>query len=731
MLVKRTANTAIAKAVFLSSVSLASQHAISDQDDQAYILEEIIVSATKREVSLQDIAQAVTVADADFVQSINATNLSDISSYVPSLDIQRFAPGQSRITIRGISPDEQTGVTAVSYYVDEIAITSPGQSNQADTSFYDIQQVEFLRGPQGTLFGEGAMGGTVRIISNRPQSDAFSMSARAKHGFIDDGESTTRVDAMINLPIIQDRLAMRIVGGYSDDQGWIDAHQADPLTGEDLGRTQQDANSSESSDIKAMIRWDANERLTIDGTYIYNKLDVDSINVANQEDFHVWFGSIPRDDEYDLYNLTISYGFDRFQLVSATSYTDREYSRTDPEVAALFGLGLSESAVLSTTVNDVFTQEIRLVSTGENKLDWIIGLYYRDGDLDFTNTRITEPNIPIPGGLFSQTGFTQFETKAIFGELNLHLTDNLSLLLGARWFEEEESVQASNSGLLNGGLVTSSEQQRKTDDYTTRLSLAYTLSDQLLSYASYSEGYRPGGFNSGVPNALSTYEPDTTKNYEIGTKYQSQDRRWTVNVAAFYIDWDDMQFIQLDPETNFLTFVGNGSKASSKGAELEIMFKPSSDSWISFGGNYTKAQTESDLLGNLTPVIPSGTELPGVPEYKLSAAGGLDIDITDKLILAMSGGVSYVDERYSKLEQGGSFTIPGLGAFEIGTKLDSYTMASLRAEVRARHWAAALYVDNITDEDAELADDNFGFLFGPNIYYSRPRTIGLELSYKM
>lgn len=691
-------------------------------------VEKVVVTATKRPTALQEVPEAITAVDAGFLQSINASSLEDFTSFVPSVDFQFFAPGQTRVTVRGISPDEQTGVSTVSYYIDEIAITSSEQRSQPDSHLYDIDRVEFLRGPQGTLYGEGAMGGTIRIITNKPDTHEYSASVRTSLGFIQNGEAEYSADGMVNIPVIEDTLGLRVVLHDRKDGGWIDWYRADPLTGANLGLAKEDANTADTFAVRAMARLELGENFTLDATYIRNTLDVDSTNLANLGESQIWFAETPRSDDYDLWNATAQYDFDAFSIVSSTSYTKRDSTRRDPEIGPL--VGVLESTVVGTTDAKAFTQELRLVSSDTGPFRWTFGGYYRKANTDTTGTRETVPVVP-PDGLYNYVNEAEYTNKAIFGEIEYDITDRLTVLGGVRAFWEEEDLTATSSGAFVGPVPVTTFQAREYDDINFKGVVSYDVSDQLMVYASYAEGFRSGGFNGqglGVPE---TYQPDKTGNYELGAKYMSEDGRLTVNGAFFYIDWTDLQFIQLDPAISlFFTFIGNANKASSRGGELEITYRPTEESWISISGNYTDAHLDSDAHANLLvpPVIPSGTKLPGVPEYKFSIAGGYDIPLEGGLTLSLSGGVSFTDDSFSKLEQGGSFAIPGLGVFTLGTHLPSYEVGHLRAELSGESWSAALYVNNVWNERAKLGDDNFGFLYGPNFYYNQPRTIGIELS---
>lgn len=687
--------------------------------------ERIVVTATKRTQDLQDVPQAVTVIDEGFLKSINAASLEQFAAYVPSLDFQFFAPGQTRFTIRGVSPDEQTGDTTTSFYLDEIPLTSTEQRSQPDAHIYDIERVEILRGPQGTLYGEGAMGGTIRVITRKPDASEAVGSARASMGVVTDGDVDYSMDAMVNLPIVDDELALRVVGHTRQTGGWIDLYQADPLTGANLGLREEDANESRAYNVRAAARWEPGDNFTLDATYIHNLLKVQNTNLANSGDNHVWFDETPRNDKYDLWNATATWDLEPFTIVASSSFTDRESDRRDPEVGPL--LGFTTSTVLAFNDIQSFAQEVRLVSADEGPFRWTIGGYYRDTSSHIIGDRETTP--VIPGGVLTFDSYSDYNNKAIFGEVEYDLTDRLTILGGARAFWEEEDTHSIDSGLFIGPTPVFSSQSREDDDVNLKATISYDVSDETMVYATYAEGFRSGGFNAdalGVGN----YRPDKTGNYEVGVKYASDDGMLTVNAAAFYIDWKDLQFIQQVPLSIF-TFVGNANEASSKGVELEVLWRPVEEAWISVGGNYTDAQLEADAKANLLPsgIIPAGTKLPGVPEYKISLAAGYDIPLWSDVLLSLSGGVNFVDDSFSKLEQGGSFTIPGFGTFTIGSVLPAYETANLRAQIGTERLSAALYVNNVFNERAKLGDDNFGFLFGPNYYWNEPRVIGVEVNF--
>nr|WP_321442458.1 TonB-dependent receptor [uncultured Hyphomonas sp.] len=690
------------------------------ESDSDTVLDVVYVTSTKRTEILQDVPQSISLLDEEYLSRLSSDSLADYADFVPGLELQTFAPGRSRITMRGISPDEQTGLTTVSFYLDEIPMTAAGQTAQPEVQLYDIERVELLRGPQGTLYGEGAMGGTIRIITAKPDTEEAGGSFKLSTQTIDGGESGYSLAGMINLPLVKDKLAARIVAETRENPGWIDQRNLtipDPSLAPPsryvIASEEEDVNSSTNSWVRAALRYTPTDNLTIDLTYLHDKLDVNSSNQANIDfDTNQNLGLTPSENESDLWNLTGSYDFDGFTLTSASSYTTRDTITKTPQEPVLLGTtDLSTYETVSADETTSFTQEVRAVSNGEGPFRWAVGAYYRNGS--YKNDIAATGYVPalmseIP--IFSITNSSDFRTHAVFGEVEYDLTDILTVVAGARWFEEKEEAP--------GGL------ERKSDDITPRVTLKVEPSDSFMAYATYSEGYRSGGFN---PNAGPTqYEPDTTQNYEIGAKYTRGGL--SASGAVYYIDWSDMQFIQLD-SGGFFTFVGNASAASSTGAEFDLVYDFDNGIWARIGGNVTDAKLESDVFGNFTGVIPAGRALPAVPEYKLGLSGGYDTTLQSGYTVGVSGGISFVGPQESKLEEGGTYTEPLFGSsYTIGSSIDSYASGRIRAQLGKDNWTAAVYINNIFNEEAAIGNDNYLPTFGQPLYYLQPRTFGVELS---
>ena len=695
-------------------------------------VETVVVTAQKRSEKLKDVPQSVSALTQSYLTAIGADSLETFANTVPGLQMQTFAPGQTRITIRGISPDEQTGVTAVSYYLDEIPIAAADQRSQPEVWLYDVDRVEVLRGPQGTLWGEGAMGGTIHIITSKPDTSSFQGSLLGNVYSIDNGGTGYKADAMINLPIVEGMLAVRLVYEHRDDAGWIDdILKVIPnpfLPPPDRYVTSaviKDSNRAINDSLRGQLRFTPTSRLTIDAEFINNNISVHSSSYGDVSAYtNIDLGLRPSTDVADLYNVTASYAFDEFTVTSASSYSERRTFRSLFQEPLLLGSPFV-TAFFETQHNNtkVFTQEVRAVSDADQPFRWTAGFFYQNavaggptvGTIDAPAFGLK--NFP----LFTLNGDSDYNTYAFFGQAEYDILPNLTLIGGGRWFHESQSLGPTPPPGLH----------RKADGFTPLASLKYKFTDDWMAYATYSEGYRSGGFNqfAGPP----TYAPDTTKNYEIGTKYVSADNKLSLDAAAYYIQWSDMQYTQLS-SGGFFTFVGNANKASSRGIEFTGEYHWDNGLWAQLNADWTDAHLDAAVpltIGFLGGVASSGTPLPSVPPYKVSATAGYNTNIFGDYLLAITGVVSFVGSQHTKLEEGAVFVDPLFGNhYTIGAYLHPYSSGNLRAEVSKDNWSLALYLNNIWNNTKPIGDDNFlavnGYAGGQPFYYMRPRTIGLE-----
>lgn len=700
----------------------------------------IIVTANRRRETLLEVPQAISVLSGETLRDLGADSFSDYARFVPGVEFAELAPGATRITVRGISNELTVGVSTISYYVDEIAITSPSQVGQPDFKMVDIARVEILRGPQGTLYGEGSLGGTIRIVTNQPELDRWGGDAELTVGTIDNGGTDLMGNAVLNIPIVRDVLAVRLVGIYRDEGGWID--NVAP------GFEQEDTNEARTRGGRVSLLFTPTDRLTIRGMAVFNRLDVDNANIINSGVDFIGNGLTSRTDDYDLYNGTIEYAFGGFTLTSATSYLDRDAVSQAVDPAATIGtinfigglLGaapVTRSTAFTAAGNRNFTQEIRLVSTGNGPLQWIVGGFYRDGRSSSNAFRVLDSELtfgpgnpygqpagtPVPGGILTNFSSVDRTDYALFGQGTWAVTDRLDLTYGIRWFDYNQSVVSGASGGFVGFTNGVFEPapfvgDRDEDGFTHRAAISYSINNRTEVYGSVSTGFRSGGINAlnPIPGIPEGYTSDDTINYELGGKFILAEGRVRFNTALFYIDWNDMQAELFNPLVQ-IAYVANVGAAHSMGIEAELTLTPMRGLSILMSGTLQEAETDSSFGGSSGGTVAAGARLPFVPQWKFGVAADYNWGLTRSLNGVLHGDISGVGASFSRLE-------PGVNEqFGFGdNRLGSYVIANLRAGIENEHFGAYLFIENVTNEVAELADDNFG-----GRYRNKPRTIGLNL----
>jgi len=668
---------------------------------------EIVVTANKREQQLQEIPLSVGLVTADFVERQVATEFVDVAGSVPGVQFQTAGGGENRVTVRGISSG--VGVATVGYYLDEISTTNGTYQGVPDFNLFDVERVEILRGPQGTLYGEGSMGGTVRFISNKPDPTAFDVAVDLRGGSITEGGNEYNLNAMVNIPLVTDKLALRVTGYKRDRDGWIDNIVLD----------EEDVNTEETEGVRAALRWDATDNFVVTASVFYNKLHTEGSDWQQLDEGQIFPTIDSFDRDYTTFGLTIDWDLGFASLVSATSYYDSgsEFDQGIPGFEPLidffygFEPGTTE-AVFQVGFNNTETlaQEFRLVSNGDGKLQWIAGLYYRDMSRFVSAGIATVP--PIPEGyppVFEAAFDENFEQMAAFGELTYFFTDSFQATAGLRLFEEELTWGSATTGIL--ATDPDFEDSQTLSKAAPKLILAYLPADNVTLYATWSQAFRSGGFNLSAqmfPEAPDRYAPDETINYELGAKTGWFNNRLIANTAFYYIDWQDMQEIIAGAGALF-GFVDNVGTAVSKGIELELVAYPVAGLELAGGGSVIDAEiTES------SGAVSEGVRLIGVPKHQYN----LSADYTFALGSALSGTIraswNKIGNRY--------FSVMN----EPVSLVDGYDLVNARIGVQARSWQAYLYGTNLADSSAVLAWDSF---FGEA--RAQPRTIGVNFIWKL
>ncbi|QIB65446.1 TonB-dependent receptor [Kineobactrum salinum] len=704
---------------------------------QELVLEEIIVSASKRDASLMDLPQSIQAISGDDVKKLGLVGVEDVTSLVPNLNLNASPKRGGGFNIRGIAAlsEQFSQFATVGLYLDETPI-SDGFAN-FDVALFDIERVEVLKGPQGTLYGEGSLGGTIRIITKQPELNDYSSEIFTSVETTRHGEMSYRLSGAVNLPIIEDTAALRITATRKEQGGYIDATSM-------TGSVEDDVNGMDSTYVKVAAKLQLSDRFEITPSLLYQKQEanagvVDAIALPDLTGYAN--GPNDLDEDLKIYSIEANYDMGWADIVSNTSYLDREMSSRDDDILtnAIIGAAFAPSDVTTQLFDrsiETFTQELRVVSKGTNKVDWLVGAFYRDRkysedvsiENDVIGAIIGDPRV------FTQDNKADFEQLAIFGELNYNLSDKLTLTAGARWFEEEIN---SNLDFGTFSLVTFGFEsvlrtpQIKEDDVLFKLAASYQPTDSSTFYALFSQGVRPGGVNDRVldildlltpeeEGALSTFDSDSTDNYEVGLKLRMFDNRLSLNMAAFYIDWKDIQLDRSFQNVPGPEFTVNAGKSSSTGLEIEAVASPSDALQIGafLGVNEAEVDEETETSSGL---IPNGAKLPFAPEFSAALFGEYSVQTKGGNTASVRVDWRHVGERKAGVDVVG----------DPGYELDDYQTLDIRAGLSVGNWTASIYAKNLTDERAEM--DSFFFndsLLGDalaSFVRNRPRTFGVQL----
>jgi iron complex outermembrane receptor protein len=760
--------------------------------DSEMVLEEVTVTARKRAESLQDVPFSIAARTEQQMRESGIVSLEDVSRTVASFSVQNLGPGQSQVAIRGASAGQivrdQPGVKEqVGVYLDESVISLSLFTPEVD--LFDMNRVEVLRGPQGTLYGSGSLSGTVRYITNQPDNDAFSSAVEADLNTVDNGGSGGYAKAYVNSPM-GDNAAGRISAWYKETPGWIAAHQPD-------GSINTDVNDGTVKGVRAALRLETHDNLSVTPRVIYQKVETDGWN--RQDAFNILGNPYtttrpavtlgeneqytqfeePFSDEFLLVDLNIEYEFGNGMVLnSITSYTDRHIlvvrdagALTSSITGGSIGLG-EEVYTLDSPLDDAtqakgWTQELRL--SGESgAFTWVGGMFYSDFDRDYQQGLLVSgfedlTGIPTAGfiapkdGLFWSDLAYDFKQMAFFGEATWAIQDNFDLTFGLRYYDFDESRVQSFDGIFADPGTTMGD--TSADGFAPRLMADWSLNDMVSFNGQISKGFRLGGINDPLnvplctPQDLETFggrdnwDDEELWNYEVGMKSAVMGGRGTFNVAVFYQDIKDLQ-ATVTAGSCSSRVVFNVPSAHSVGLEMELAIQQTerfdwalTASYIEAKLDSTVTSTGSDGSTSVVGGIKDGNRLATVPELQAAAAASYVFPMTGEWEGYVNGIVQYVGDRYTQIgDQAEGFGTVNLLAFEPNTiggpltqsvftfnpLLPSYTVANARFGMRKDRWDVAIYVNNLTDELAYLAlDQERGTLARVGYLVNQPRTYGI------
>jgi len=774
-------------AVSLLALSVATpaiaqdEPAAAAQGDQ-----EVVVTATLRAQNLQDIPFSINAQTEADIQRSGATNLESLSRNVAGLQIQNLGPGQSQVAVRGVSAGQivrdQPGVKEqVGVYLDDSVISL--SLFTPDLDLYDLNRVETLRGPQGTLFGSGSVGGTIRYITNQPSMTRMEGSLEANLNVLDGGDFGGALRGMINAPV-SDQMAIRAVGYYTRYGGFADA--VGPAGGENI-------NSGHRVGGRFAVRLEPGAGITITPRIVYQETEANGFN--RQEVYNLYsnaFTNPPRvyderqqylllresfKDRTFLADLNVSVDLGDAVLTSISSYVNRDIT-VSRDASALTGsvsvdLGYPVAGVnlpsnlVDTTDLETFTQELRLATESSGPINMVLGVFYGHTERFYTQRlptpgydAFTDATLGAGTAAATRNGFPAnspynsdlpyaIDQYALFGEATWDLSQTLHLTFGGRYYDFSETRSFISGGLFSN--LDNRVDETSSNGFSPRLILSWEAADNIRINAQASKGFRLGGVNDPLNLPLCTpddaalfggfqdYEDETLWNYEVGIR----GRRSGVSfaAAAFYTDMRNLQ-VTLDAGSCSSRIVFNVPSAHSQGLEFELSAQPVDGLNVSVNGAIIEAEFDTTLPGALaaTTGIREGNRLPSVPKFQLSANASYEWPISDGANAYVGASYQHVGSRYTQpsdqennprsFVSGLPFNgAPGTGATVIDLRLPSYDYVNLSAGIDWDNgFGAMIYVTNLFDENALLSFDRerggrarLGFNIG------QPRTIGITL----
>ncbi len=760
-------------------------------------LEEVIVTASKRAENLQDVAVSVIALDATTIEDTGISTFVDYVRYQPNLTASGRGPGNATFYIRGMATDQTTlsavepagNAPNVALYLNEQPIQTIGRN--LDIYIADIERIEVLAGPQGTLYGASSQAGTVRIITKKPELNEFEAGANLSMSDTKDGEMSSVASGFLNIPLIEDVLAWRTVVYSVNQGGFIDnvIGSDDPLaTNAARLRSLPDAqtvpavntllaeddfNDADYQGFRSSLKYQVNEdwdallqvmqqELKTQGTFAQDP-------AVGELEISTFFPDF-QNDEFTQVAWTINGSIGEVDVIYTGAFLDRDVDQSTSDNAYLeqgpfIPFYLCNAAQCYdpvygerfTVETERTTHEIRVMTPKENRLSFVGGIFYDDADLgasiDFTSpgqiangitaqqqplptSTMFNPN-PRPQGVNFVNDITRFETqKALFGELTYDLIPStLSATLGARYYEQEVGLAGSTNFFyattdtdrdfgINIDENLAGISPAEESDTILKFNMTWTPNDNSLFYFTYSEGYRPGGFNRrGGPGSVNPnvfvpfdYVSDTVENLEFGWKVTALDNRFRWNGTAYRVDWTDVQLTVTDFTISNLTFTTNLGEAEVTGIDSDIAFSVNDNFtlYASFAWNDAEMTAVANDIFQPANISPAGSTLAFSPDLQYVLRGRYTWQVADYEWHAQVA-LQHADESENSLVLSQQANIP------------SWDTVDATLGFRKESYGVEIFAENLTDERVIRFIKNNGAT--PEYFVTRPTTIGLRFTY--
>jgi len=750
----RLAYTSSLLALMVVAMPAAAQTIATDRSTETPVdPNDIVVTATRHSERLQDVPLSVTAFTQAELTQKGIVGFEGIARETPGVVLDRRSDNNVSVTTRGISTNGyQAGLQATTtVYLDELPLTTIGNSVTLDPNLYDVERVEFLRGPQGTLFGSGSLSGALRILTHSPDLTGFDASALADIGVTPDGGGIRqRYNGMVNVPLATDTLGLRVVGFYRHEEGYLD----------NLGTGIKNSNTLKDWGGRAILLWKPTDRLSIRlmGLYEDSHPEDASLSSPNLGD-RKRYSTIP--DLYtsktQLYNATIEYDLGGAHLTSATSYGHQD-GLFDVDLAGTFGLTvpfyLYDHGVWKT-----FVQETRLSSNPGGKFDWTVGGYYLHRDLYLDGRESSDPaylaarhltGLPADGTFTTFPSDTRTYELAGFGDLTYHLTDKISASGGIRYGKYGGTVDTfagfnsayftyallniRNANIAQVATLPTSTRYPTASKVSWKASLSWKPTHDLTTYATVSTGYRTPVYNARA-GSVSTVDKndlviptgagsDNLTNYELGVKGRFLGGKLTANLSAYYIDWRNFQ-VQANRQSDSVQFATNVGRAASKGFEAEIILAPVKGIVLGLNGSLNDSK--------VTEITASEAVISGAVKGARLASPHVQGSLYGTYSYGMGQGAtgfSSFQVQYVGSFPNGFPNTPGKPATPsaVYNFTDAYAYVNLQTGIKIGQFATTFYVENLGNSRAAV------YIHPENFIYSRyatlrPRTFGVRIGY--
>lgn len=741
-------------------------------------LQEIVVTAEKRESTVQKTPFSITAISGQQLEAEGLATIKDVAAETPGISIRSSGPGQTEYEMRGL-PSSGGSSATVGLYLNDVPLSAPAASLNGkvtiDPDLFDLNRIEVLRGPQGTLYGSGSMGGTIKLVINEPVMNRFIATAQTIFSGTTGGGFNYGGSAMVNLPMVDDRVAARLVGTYKYTDGWIDRIVVNPFPIGPSGScgfgscTRGDVASAPVSQVTPRSNWERlsggrgsllfkpTDALSIDMLAMYQGITMGGFSevdvppgpdvLAHYQPFNI---AEPYTDIIKLYSLTINYDLGFAQLTNATSKWLRDSIWTGDEsevmqslLSGLYGFPpLLATAYSNADHSQQASEELRLTSNQDGEFQWVVGGFYSNFESIFSQYTVNPAYTAIstggaaanPNGILYQA-YQPYHIKqyAAFGDASYKFTDTVKATVGARWYKYNTELNYEQLGVYteNGNATPFTGSVKANDSgVNPKFNLAYIPNGDLTVYMEIARGFRPGGVNLPIPvppcttEPSESYQPDSIWNYEVGEKAKFLDGRMTINSDFYYIVWKNVQQL-LTPPCAF-PYTANAGTAISYGPELELSAKLTPNLTVDLNGTYTDAHLK-DLaasavgltIGSTTKLTP-GMPLENVPRYTINVSASYDFPVSDTYkVLARIDGTrvgSFYDISYY---------------FQ---QLPAYTILNARVGLLGGRFVPYVFVDNLVNKHAEVTINTMSWaapipsLTRPAI--TTPRTIGIDLQYR-